>query len=236
MKISLAICCFAICCTNYCFSAMVGGGGGSGSSMGGGSMNSTSTAPLQRTIPGKTTPTKESLPPILAPPPLSAVQATYFHPGVLVMRNGGWQGSDHLFNLSKNIGISVSILQSASLSLAINEADVKKVIENVFRNNGINPQTMVASGAPSLPSFNLEILIYGLGDKGYAASCEGRLFESVKLDRIQFEEGMFFQAITWEKHTLIIGPNADFKERLLNGIKEIAETFAQRFVVYQRQT
>lgn len=180
-----------------------------------------------------TTPKRESLPAPVKPPPMIPQRADYLHPGILVFLNGRWEGSDHLFNISSHIGVYVSIIKPQNEDLDITEHQIQQEIEKLFSQVHIQPQTLTLMGRPPLPAFEVEIFVYPI-EKGYTAFCQGRLFESVILERFKMDPNMAFQAITWEKQQLIISPKFQFAEQLLNTVREITTTFTERYQVYER--
>ena len=179
------------------------------------------------------TDTKAVLPAPVKPPPEVPQHADYLHPGILVNLNGAWEGSDHLLNLSSNIGVYVKMIKPEEETLDINEKDLQKEVESIFGDAAIKPLTMAAVGKPPLPAFEMEIFVYPI-DKGYAAFIDGRLFESVILERFKMDPNMAFQAITWEKQSLIVSPKEKFPEQLTKTVQEIAEAFVNRFQVYEK--
>ena len=191
--------------------------------------------PLEKPKPGETSKTSSNLnlPFPVKSPTLRSLQAKYFHPGILVFRRGEWEGSDHLLNVSKNIGVYVSVLKPEKEPLAITDDQIKKQVESIFEKVRIKPQILVGEGEPPLPFFELEILIYPVA-RGYVACCDGRLFESVTLKRFNLDPDMAFQAITWEKRTLIVGPKTRFLDQLNETVQDIANAFAERFEVYEK--
>jgi uncharacterized coiled-coil protein SlyX len=191
--------------------------------------------PLEKSAPG--TPPSQTLDSQLALPPpkaasVRAEQATYFHPGILVSRNGRWEGSDHLLNVSNNIGVYVTFVKLANEALDLTETQIKQQIEKIFEKVNIRPGTMVAEGRPPLPVFEMEILLYPV-ERGYVACCNGRLFESVTLERFILGPDMAFQAITWEKQSLIVASKAQFIDQLQKSIQAIAEAFAERYQAFE---
>ncbi len=169
-----------------------------------------------------------------APQPLIPQQASYLHPGVIVFRNNAWEGGDHLLNLTNNIGIYVTIVKPEGDQLDVTEDQLKKLVEEIFKGVNINPVTLAAAGQPPLPAFQIQVLAYPI-DKGYVAACEGRLFESVTLQRFILDPAMAFQAITWEKKSLQVGPTSKIAEQIQNSVAEIAQSFAERFDAYERR-
>jgi hypothetical protein len=181
----------------------------------------------------KSTPPITPLPPPVKLPPLVPQHAEYLHPGILVYLNGKWEGSDHLLNLPNNIGVYVTIVKPEGDTLDISQLQLQKEVEAIFEQANIRPLTLAYEGRPPLPAFEIEIFLYPI-EKGYAASCEGRLFESVSLDRFKMDPNMAFQAITWEKQALIVGPKTGFAAQLTKTIQEIAGAFIERFQAYER--
>lgn len=194
--------------------------------------------PLEPLNTQKTRPPQTPARPMPPPPPPSAPRATarqaeYLHPGIIVNFNGRWEGSDHLLNLSNNIGINVSIVKPESETLDISEDQIRKDVEEIFALSNINPQTLVFEGKPPLPAFEIEIFAYPI-ERGYVAFIEGRLFESVTLDRFKMDPSMAFQAITWVKQHLIVSPKAQFAEQIKKAVSDISSSFTERFQAYER--
>lgn len=191
--------------------------------------------PLEVPQKKSTTPSSSqtSLPPILKPPPLVPQHADYLHPGILVYLNGKWEGSDHLLNIASNIGVYVTIVKPEEEILNVTQEQLQKEVVKIFDRANIKPLTLAAQGKPPLPAFEIEIFLYPI-EKGYAACCDGRLFESVTPDRFKMASNMAFQAITWEKQSLIVGPKSTFGEQLSKNVQEIAEAFVERFQAYER--
>lgn len=162
-----------------------------------------------------------------------AQHAEYLHPGILVFLNGKWEGSDHLLNVTNNIGVVISIIKPEDETLEVNDLQFQKDVAAIFSEANIKPQTLVAEGQAPLPLFEVEIFVYPI-ERGYVACCQGRLFESVILDRFKMDSSMAFQAITWEKQHLIVGPKSQFSDQLKKTVQEIAIAFTERFEDYEK--
>ncbi len=171
--------------------------------------------------------------PIL-PLQLMPEKASYFHPGALILRGRQWDGGDHLFNLTNNIGIYVEIIRPPHDTLYLNEEAIRNGVESIFSRGGITPVTLVQSGTPPLPFFHIQILLHPITN-GYAICCEGRLFESVLLRRVVFDPGVAFQAITWEKTSLLVEPLKTTVETLERSVTDITEAFIERFHSYEHR-
>ena len=199
-------------------------------------MDSPSMEPLKPLEYAKEAPKATEAPPLpipVKPVPLQPQKSFYLHPGILVYFNGKWEGSDHLYNLTNQISVQLSIVKPENEILDISESELKKVVEDIFVDVGIRPQTLVAPGRAPLPVFQIEIFVYPI-ERGFVACCEGRLFESVILERFKMDPNMAFQAITWEKQQLQVSPKAQFKEHIIKTVTDIADSFAERFDAYQR--
>lgn len=176
---------------------------------------------------------REDLPKALAAPSQHSEKAEYLYPGILVNVGGVWEGGDHLLNIKNTIGVYVSINAPENEDIQITSQQIKDQVEKRFHEANIKPETLVTPGSPPLPAFQIQIFVYPI-DKGYVAYCSGRLFESVVLDRFKMDSNMAFQAITWEKQRLLVTPKELFSEQLTLVIQDIAQTFAERFEVYER--
>lgn len=169
-------------------------------------------------------------PPIAPPKQLIRQVPAYFHPGMLVAPRGGggWQGGDQLFNLTNSIGVFVEIIKPENENLTISNQEIQHLIEGIFNQGGINPQTLASTDQPPLPFFHFQILCYPI-HKGYTVYCSGRLFESVELKRLRLDSNMTFQAITWEKQTLFVVPNEGLRQEVEKNAADIAQSFVERF-------
>jgi len=189
--------------------------------------------PLSRpSTPSK--PTQAVTLPVNIPAPRVTANAFYFYPGLIVNRQGSWRGGDNLLNLSSNIGIYFTISKPESTLLEIDQQQLKAACESIFQQAGINPKILVAPDQPPLPFFEFQILIYPIKE-GYVASCEGRLFESVGLKRIELDStNMAFQAVTWQKSTLIVSPTDKIHAQIKLNVENIAQTFAGVYQAFER--
>ena len=159
-------------------------------------------------------------------------QLFYPNPGIVALRDGRWVGSDHLYNLTNKIDLSVEFFTPPNVVLPITKEAVKASIAEIFSKARIIPPTEIPADKPPLPFFHMLIMIYPL-DKGYVAYCEGRLFEQIELDRVKPDEQTAMQGITWESQNLIITSKEDLRTQLLKSIDEIATSFAERFRFYE---
>lgn len=171
--------------------------------------------------------------PVVATPQSAPLEATYFYPGIIAYRNGTWVGGDNLLNLPKNIGLYINIIKPSSDTLEINEEQFLRDAQRIFEKANIAPRIMATSGQPPLPFFQVQVLLYPV-ERGYAASCEGRLFESVNMQRVILEQsGMAYQAVTWQKSSLIVSPKEKILDQLKVDIEDIVQSFADRYVTFE---
>jgi hypothetical protein len=157
----------------------------------------------------------------------------YFHPGVLVYEAGQWQGTDHLLNLTNQIGVYVEVLRPGDDKLGISEEKIQSQVASLFNSAGVKPMTVGLADQPPLPAFQIKIFLYPI-DRGYAAYCEGRLFESVNLKRFDLDPGMAFEAITWERQSLIVAPTDKTIELIDKQVNEIVSSFLEIFQFFDK--
>lgn len=169
----------------------------------------------------------------IQPVNLAQKNIAYLHPGILVNFNGVWEGSDHLFNLTRHIGVNVTLVKADDVKIDVTSEMLKKAMEAIFQKGSIDPHVAVLPNDPPLPVFEVEIFLYAL-DKGFIASCQGRLFESVIPTRVKLDANMAFQAITWEKQSLIVGPKDEFVGLLTREVSDITSSFVEKFTIFER--
>jgi hypothetical protein len=167
----------------------------------------------------------------LLPPEVSksfSLEEHFFpHPGVVFLQGGKYAGDDHLYNLTNNIGVYIEIEKSKDVKIDIDKKKIKELIGFIFKKTILIPN--VKDEKPPFPYFHLLIMVAPIGDKGYAFYCSGRLFESIKLDRIDMDKNMQFQAITWEKQILLVVPADKLKDELYTAVREITTNFVERY-------
>lgn len=153
-------------------------------------------------------------------------------PGIVGIVNGQWSGSDNLFNLKPNIGIFVEIVMPEDKTFEVNEAALTALVTELFTKAGISPSAIREPNEPPLPLYHVLIMMNSV-DQQIIASCSCRLFEAVTLKRVILEEGITYQAITWEKQELISATPKDFKEVLPKTIQGLTSNFVERFHYFQ---
>lgn len=192
------------------------------------------TEPLkQQPIRPNRSPSRDIPPPSLQQPATVARSLSYFYPGVIVFKDGAWQGTEHLLNVGRQIGVYVEIFLPEGDRLTVNQAGLQKIVEDIFIAAGISTQVLVPSNKPPLPAFEVRIFLYPV-ENGYAACCEGRLFESVILNRFYLDPNMAFQAITWQRGSLLVASRLEISKSLENRVAEIATSFVEVFRAYER--
>lgn len=154
----------------------------------------------------------------------------YTHPGIVVNQGGRWVGSDHLLNLSRNVRIVSEILKPADTTLPFNEGAIDKKLQDSFVKHGFDPSGVSGSAAPF---FNLLIVVYPI-EQGYVALVDGRLMEAIDPKRVKLDPDTQFQAITWEKKTLLVAPKDEFESTIEKSIEDITNTFFERYDYFDR--
>jgi hypothetical protein len=162
--------------------------------------------------------------------PQASLAGVYLDPGIVANQNGQWVGSDHLYNLSPNIGIVAEIVKPSNFDVKLILDEIKQRISGIFSKAGISPFALESTtqGQPPLPIFHFIIFVNPIPN-GVVACCTGRLFEAVTLDRVHLEPGVTFLAITWEKEDLLVSSAAQAVDQISQSVDYIANSFADRF-------
>lgn len=152
---------------------------------------------------------------------------SFTKPGVISFRGGRWEGTDHLYNLTNQIGVIVEIVKPENKEIPFKKESIENYVNELFSANGLKPRFIPKVGPP-LPFFNVVIMIIP-AQESFAVYCTGRLFEEVDLRRINLEQGTYWQAITWEYQNLIFTPEDTLDAQVLSAIREITDNFIQRY-------
>jgi hypothetical protein len=153
-------------------------------------------------------------------------------PGMVGVSNGQWTGSDNLYNLTPFISLYVEIIKPENSTLAINEKDIIDNIEKIFGANALTPHAMIQPGDPALPLYHV-LIMYNKAEEYEFGLVNCRLFEPVNLKRVILEDGISFQAITWEKQELVAASDKDFKNIVISTVDELTNDFVTRFRYFQ---
>lgn len=150
-------------------------------------------------------------------------------PGIIASSQGGsWEGAEHLYNITNNIGIYVEVISTKDMRAPPDQKRIKDTITSLFEKVKINPSS---ESSPPFPFFHMLVMIAPV-ENGYAIFCEGRLFESVTLQRFALARESFFQAITWEKQALFIAPSNELDLYIEKGVREITDLFVEKYKYY----
>ena len=161
---------------------------------------------------------------------LSELEADlYLDPGIVGMHKGKWVGSDHLLGLSENIGVAIEILPS-HMEQEIDKEALKKILFDKFKEADIAVSDAKEGG---LPMFHLMIIVME-GETTGVSLIEGRLLEAVKLERVNLEPEITFQAITWDALDMISFAKKDMRAKIQETATEIAKVFAERYTRFKR--
>lgn len=163
-------------------------------------------------------------------PPLMKLSV---QPGIIAYRGGEWLWSDHLFNLTKNIGVRVEIVSPAETKNHINSEELKKIVKGVFEKAGITPEAEMIAGKAPLPIFHVLILLYPI-NQGYVFAILARLFESVEFDRVKLDPTVTMQAITWEHESIHVISDKDFSTEIQNSVRDEAQEFVERYAYFEK--
>lgn len=158
-----------------------------------------------------------------------AEKAPFFFPGIVQMREGEREGTDHLLKLGETIGVHVDFDAEGPQNLPITPKEIEERIAEQFKKARLIPT--ISATAP-LPIFHFLIMALPL-PKGYSLLITGRLFEKVELRGLTLPKEATWQAITWEKQILLLAPTDELKEEIQTAIDEITEQFTERVQFYR---
>ncbi|MBA3238930.1 MAG: hypothetical protein H0T62_11375 [Parachlamydiaceae bacterium] len=196
-----------------------------------------SVAPLA--VPGYI-PGRRSVPLAPIPPQVRSIshghfgEPAYLFPGLVRLTGDNWVGSDYLYNLAPTIGVAVELIVPPEISSVIFKNRIRTELEGVFSSYGITPYSEAIGEMPPLPFFHLIAFVAPVQGK-YVLNITGRLFEEVKVPRLNYQLPGTWQAITWEKQELLISAGSQLVERLSSAASEIALMFVRRVSHYNRQ-
>lgn len=198
-------------------------------------INKPNTNPFPKQAPPPNQKEKSMGPHKFSKPPRVGVAKDYVPftlPGIVGMAQGQWVGSDNLYNVRPDITIYVELVMPEDTKFEINDKEIKAKIQEIFTKSGINPTAVHYADEPSLPLFHVLIMLNSI-DQCLTAFCACRLFEPVTLKRVIQEQGITFQAITWEKQDLMSATKKDFYPLLDKTIDNLALSFTERFHYFQ---
>lgn len=158
------------------------------------------------------------------PPRSQAIEGLFTSPGIVTWRAGEWVGSEHLYNLSKDLSIDVELIKGTPSGIPVNEDRIKEKIIPALKEIGLNTRFSLFPGQKPLPFLHVLIMINPI-EKGYVAYCALRLFEEVQLNRVYLKPGIVWQAITWEKQELIVFPPEKMEEMIYKTIQDMVSSF-----------
>lgn len=158
----------------------------------------------------------------------------YNFPGVATLYEGKWIGSENLYNLDVNIGVNVEVIKPSGISISLNEELLKNLVNNLLKSGRLDPRPSLLPSNPSenisspLPFLHVLVMVYPI-EKGFAAICAVRLFEEVRMERINVDKEFKWQVITWEKQELIIASPEQLNELVGKVVADMVVAFVERF-------
>lgn len=157
----------------------------------------------------------------------------YTRPGIVAFQGGEWVGSDHLYNLGEKLALVVETVSPANLTFT--DSDLRQIMAKklIASNFDIVPTDPGVSVNPP-PFLHALIMVYPLG-KQLVAYCGLRLFEPVELLRVKLSKEVAFQAITWERQTVIESNEDAFGPELKRALDDLLNTFIEQWKHFERQ-
>lgn len=197
--------------------------------------------------PSSTTPAKPATPAPATTPskpaaPAKKVQNTpvnpsevFTQPGIVFFKNGKWLGSDYLLNLSSDLKIIAEIVKSQNNeSLPLQENALANIVSARLKQAGLNPSDTILTNQLVTPFLHVLVLVQNIEKAGYAVSCHLSLFEVVKLERVTLTDEVSFQAITWDKETLLLVPVGQAVSLIEKAVGDLTDEFIKRFEFFEK--
>lgn len=154
--------------------------------------------------------------------------APYIYPGVMVEKNGIWNGYDNLLYVGNQFSIDVNVIGPEGYDFPVAEEILYNRLSSILGSVGITSQRAKGFQKPQLPMFSLVILTYPL-EQGNTAYIGGRLIEEVTLKRLPLDKEALYQAITWEQKNLIVSDKGKFIDTVVQTVDQIVKSFADRY-------
>lgn len=163
---------------------------------------------------------------------MSSAVPYYAEPGITGFQNGRWVGSDHLFNLQKDIGILIEVLQVTGDKSFVDIKEIERSIMSLFKEAGLNPYLLEGGPKPPFPFYHILLISMPIPD-GKVVLVDERLIEEVHLDRVKLAEGVRWQAITWERQTLVQAAKEAIQGVVFKNVIQLAQEFIERYKYYE---
>lgn len=163
---------------------------------------------------------------LLLPLTLFAAPQVYTRPGIVTLQGGSWEGSDHLLNLKGPVNVVVEILKPQNVEVPLSADEIESRITTEFKKVDLTSGNYAVE-TPGIPFFNILIVAYPV-EKGYVASVDARLIEVIEPFRVRIDPSTFFQAVTWEKKSLLVAPTEEFSKTVDKTIDDLVKTFIER--------
>ncbi|MGZ3634038.1 MAG: hypothetical protein ACXWM7_07130 [Parachlamydiaceae bacterium] len=160
-------------------------------------------------------------------------QPSFLSPGLVRYCIDKWVGSDYLYEMSPNIGVVVEVVNPLDFSFSVDSNLLKSYVENIFNASEIFPVAESVGDQAPLPFFHVLIFVVPAGES-FVFSLSARLFEPVRLFRLDYRLPGTVQAITWEKQGLIVAPEGQLINQMIASVKEVAEIFTERVRYFRR--
>lgn len=158
----------------------------------------------------------------------------YTFPGLVTRFAGNWVGSEYLYNVSPNIGVVVDVVAPDKFPMLIDRERIHDVVSNTFACGNINTEAVHFADFSALPFFHILIFIQN-AEEGSVAFVAGRLFENVRLARLDYPLPGTMQAITWEQQDLLVDSINRIEGQIITSAQNIAQSFVDRLDYFMRQ-
>ena len=84
-------------------------------------------------------------------------QPVYTYPGLLAKIGRRWVGNDYLYNLHRNIGIKIEVVEQEDKKISIDGEGLTQLVAEIFQKGDIIPESLASADTPPLPFFHILI-------------------------------------------------------------------------------
>lgn len=160
------------------------------------------------------------------------IAQAYTRPGTVAFQGGSWVGSDHLYNLGDRLGLTVELISPAPMEL--NDTLLREYILKKLTGNNLEVISMDSSVTGSLPPYlHFLVMAYPI-EKNIIVYVGLRLFEPVDLQRVKLGKEVIFQAISWERQTMIETTDENVSGEIKNTVDDLTNTFIEKWKYFER--
>lgn len=154
-----------------------------------------------------------------------------YYPGLATIKNGHWVVNDLFYGLPFNIGVKIDLLRPSDKFVPLDVVALQNRVKGILGGAGIVTEAIVYPCAPPTPIFNVIIMAYPC-DRKCVGFITAQLLEPAKPSRIDVDINGVWQAVTWERQSLVVSACETFEAEVGNNLARLASEFSRVFKFY----